>query len=211
MVPDKPLSLHAQAVSCFNKGKLAKGLQFGRAFQLGRIEGNFLLAGWCSSIRMEDKASLRPMIVEHQHLFGKGVLKSLGTDKGYYSEANRRYLRWLEGLEEFCLPQPGLDSEHQSPNATAIQARLLDRRSGIEPLIGHAKQGGQLGKSRMKKETRPLWLPAMLAWGASISVSSFDTCWAKRSKQWRSTNRGLHPIILNQAPNLLSLEGAERV
>jgi transposase, IS5 family len=45
MVRDKPLSLHAQAVSCFTKGKLAKGLQFGRAFQLGRIEGNFLLAG----------------------------------------------------------------------------------------------------------------------------------------------------------------------
>ena len=156
MVRDKPLSLHAQAVSCFNKGKLAKGLQFGRAFQLGRIEGNFLLAGWCSSIRMEDKTSLRPMIVEHQHLFGKGILKSLGTDKGYYSEANRGYLRGLEGLEEFCLPQPGLDLEHQSPNATAIQARLLDRRSGIEPLIGHAKQGGQLGKSRMKKDESTL-------------------------------------------------------
>ena len=156
MVPDKPLSLHAQAVSCFNKGKLAKGLQFGRAFQLGRIEGNFLLAGWCSSIRMEDKTSLRPMIVEHQHLFGKGILKSLGMDKGYYSEANGRYLRGLEGLEEFCLPQPGLDLEHQSPNATAIQARLLDRRSGIEPLIGHAKQGGQLGKSRMKKDETTL-------------------------------------------------------
>src|SRR5918992_2270351 len=133
-----------------------KDCSSGRAFQLGRIEGNFLLAGWCSSIRMEDKASLRPMIVEHQHLFGKGVLKSLGTDKGYYSEANRRYLRWLEELEEFCLPQPGLDSEHQSPNATAIQARLLDRRSGIEPLIGHAKQGGQLGKSRMKKDETTL-------------------------------------------------------
>lgn len=156
MVRDKPLSLHAQAVSCFNQGKLARGLQFGRAFQLGRIEGNFLLAGWCSSIRMEDQTSLRPMIVEHQHLFGKGILKSLGTDKGYYSEANRGYLRGLEGLEEFCLPQPGLDLEHQSPNATAIQARLLDRRSGIEPLIGHAKQGGQLGKSRMKKDESTL-------------------------------------------------------
>src|SRR5918999_3477272 len=149
-------TVDVKAVSCFNKGKLAKGLQFGRAFQLGRIEGNFLLAGWCSSIRMEDKTSLRPMIVEHQHLFGKGILKSLGTDKGYYSEANRGYLRGLEGLEEFCIPQPGLDPEHQSPDATAIQARLLDRRSGIEPLIGHAKQGGQLGKSRMKKDESTL-------------------------------------------------------
>jgi IS5 family transposase len=104
---------------------------------------------------MEDKAALHPMIVEHQHLFGKGILKSLGMDQGYYSEANRRCLRWLEGLEEFCLPRP-LDPEHQSPNATAIQARLLNRRSGIEPLIGHAKQGGQLGKSRMKKDETTL-------------------------------------------------------
>ena len=41
MRPDKALSFHAKAISCFNKGKLAKGLQFGRAFQLGRIGGNF--------------------------------------------------------------------------------------------------------------------------------------------------------------------------
>ena len=27
---------------------------------------------------------------------------------------------------------------------------LVNRRAGIEPLIGHAKQKGQLGKSRMK-------------------------------------------------------------
>jgi hypothetical protein len=65
VVPDKALSLHAKAVSCFNKGKAAKGLQFGRAFQLGRIGGNFLLVGACTSIRMEDKASVRPMIEEH--------------------------------------------------------------------------------------------------------------------------------------------------
>jgi len=32
MVPEKALSFHAKAVSCFNKGKLSKGLQFGRAF-----------------------------------------------------------------------------------------------------------------------------------------------------------------------------------
>lgn len=156
MVRDKALSFHAQAISCFNKGKLAKGWQFGRAFQLGRLGGNFLLAGWCSSIRMEDKASLRPMIVEHQHLFGKGILKSLGTDRGYYSEANRRYLEWLEGLQEFCLPKPGAHPGNQLPNDAATQTRLADRRSGIEPLIGHAKQGGQLGKSRMKKDQTTL-------------------------------------------------------
>src|SRR5712691_39099 len=92
MVPDKALSFHAKAVSCFNKGKLSKGLQFGRAFQLGRIGGNFLLVGSCTSLRMEDKASVCPMIEEHQGLFGQGMLQSFGTDKGYYSRANNNYL-----------------------------------------------------------------------------------------------------------------------
>src|SRR5262249_30184372 len=43
VVPDKALSFHAQAVSCFNKGKAAKGLPCGRALQLGRLGGNCLL------------------------------------------------------------------------------------------------------------------------------------------------------------------------
>jgi transposase, IS5 family len=156
VVPDKALSLHAKAVSCFNKGKAGKGLQFGRAFQLGRISGNFLLVGACTSIRMEDKASVRPMIAEHQRLFGAGVLTSAGTDKGYYSGANRKYLRSVEGLKEFCLQQPGLDPRTLSERDVETHARLVDRRAGIEPLIGHAKQGGQLGQSRMKTDDTTL-------------------------------------------------------
>jgi transposase, IS5 family len=156
VVPDKALSFHAQAVSCFNKGKAAHGLEFGRAFQLGRIGGNFLLVGACTSIRMEDKASVRPMIAEHQRLFGAGVLTSAGTDKGYYSGANRKYLRSLEGLKEFCLQQPGLDTRTLSESDAETYARLVDRRAGIEPLIGHAKHGGQLGQSRMKTDDTTL-------------------------------------------------------
>jgi transposase, IS5 family len=156
MVPDKALSFHAQAVSCFNKGKLSKGLQFGRAFQLGRIGGNFLLVGACTSLRMEDKTSVRPMIVEHQGLFGDEILTSCGTDKGYYSGANHKYLRSLEGLKECCLQQPGLDSSSLSGDDAETHARLVNRRAGIEPLIGHAKHGGQLGQSRMKYDDTTL-------------------------------------------------------
>jgi transposase, IS5 family len=156
VVPDKALSLHAKAMSCFNKGKAAKGLQCGRAFQLGRIGGHFLLVGACPSIRMEDKASVRPMIEEHQRLFGAGVLTSSGTDKGYYSGANRKYLCSLEGLKEFCLQQPGRATRMLSESDAETHARLVDRRAGIEPLIGHAKQGGQLGQSRMKTDATTL-------------------------------------------------------
>ena len=62
VVPEKALSFHAQAVRCFNKGTAAHGLEFGRAFQLGRLGGNCLMVGAWTSIRMEDKASVRPMI-----------------------------------------------------------------------------------------------------------------------------------------------------
>ena len=156
MVPEKALSFHAKAVSCFNKGKLSKGLQFGRAFQLGRIGGNFLVVGSCTSLRMEDKTSVRPMIGDHQGLFGERTLASCGTDKGYYSSANRKYLQSLDGLGEFCLQQPGFDLKSLSENEAEVHARLVDRRSGIEPLIGHAKHGGQLGQSRMKKDETTL-------------------------------------------------------
>src|SRR4029434_3372322 len=156
MVPDKALSFHAQAVSCFNKGKLCKGLQFGRAFQLGRIGGNCLLGGSCTSLRMEDKASVCLMIEEHRGLFGQGVLQSFGTDKGYYSKANNNYLPAGVGVKERGRAQPGVDIGSLTESEAETRARLADRRAGIEPLIGHAKQGGQLGQSRMKTDDTTL-------------------------------------------------------
>jgi hypothetical protein len=156
MAPGKALSFHAKTVSCFNKGKVPKRLHFGRAFQLGRIGGNFLIVGACTSLRMEDTASVRPMIGEHQHLFGTDTLHSFGTDKGYYSSANAKYLRSLDGLAEIGLQQPSLVPDELSASEAETAARLANRRAGIEPLIGHAKHGGQLGHSRMKHDETTL-------------------------------------------------------
>jgi IS5 family transposase len=89
MVPDNAWSFHAQAVSCCNQGKLSKGWPCGRAFQLGRIGGNVLLVGSCTSLRMEDNAAVGPMIEAHQGLVGQGVWPSFGTDKGYYRRTNK--------------------------------------------------------------------------------------------------------------------------
>ncbi|MFI4917943.1 MAG: hypothetical protein ACHP65_00140 [Legionellales bacterium] len=68
----------------FNKGKLNKGLQFSRAYQLGRIGNNFVIVGECTSTHMPDAASLPAMVTLHQQLFGLKVLQSIATDKGYY-------------------------------------------------------------------------------------------------------------------------------
>lgn len=153
---EKPLSLHINHVSCFNKGKkTGKPLQFGRAYQLGRIGGNFIIAFPSTSIRMEDKHSVQEALKHHQKLFGPENLKSCGFDKGFYSNANHKKLVAL-GIEEFCLQKPGFDTNGLEQTKKETHLRLVDRRSGIEPLIGHAKHGGQLGRSRMKKDQSTL-------------------------------------------------------
>jgi transposase, IS5 family len=154
--PGKLLAFQCAAVACIRKGKVGKENEFGRVFQVGRIGGNFLLVGACSSLRMEDAASLGPMITDHQRLFGSGTLRSCGTDKSYYSAANRKYLRALPGLEEEGLQQPGLELNTLSESERATRRRLANRRAGIEPLLGHVKQGGQLGQSRMKHDASTL-------------------------------------------------------
>jgi transposase, IS5 family len=154
--PSKLLAFPCRAVACIRKGKVGKEHEFGRVFQVGRLGGNFLLVGACTSVRMEDSGALCPMIGEHQRLFGEGTLRSCGTDKGYYSAANRTYLRALPGLAEEGLQQPGLDLTTLSESEQATYTRLANRRASIEPLLGHAKQGGQLGHSRMKADETTL-------------------------------------------------------
>jgi IS5 family transposase len=149
MVADKRLSFHLDKICCFNKGKI-KGLQFGRAFQLGRLRGNFLIVGNNTSIRMDDKSSLKPMFETHQELFGKNDQISAALDKGYYSKNNEQFLINETG-SAIGLQKPGVPAyltEDEQNNAVI----LANRRAGIEPLIGHAKHGGQLGRSRMKHD-----------------------------------------------------------
>jgi hypothetical protein len=152
-------SLHAKAVTCIKKGKPGKAHEFGRVFQLGRIGGNFLFVAASTSLRMDDKKSLIPLMAEHARLYGEGTLESAATDKGYWSLANLREMQ-RRGVKERGLQHPGniVRGRDMLPS-NDVQDRLRDRRAGIEPLIGHAKHGGQLGRSRMKSD------PATLAAG----------------------------------------------
>lgn len=152
MVPTKILSFHLKEVACFTKGKLGKKYQFGRAVQLGRIEGNFFFVGKCTSVQMPDKKSLIPMIKEHENIFGKGMINSVSTDKGYYSGKNEKLLA-KKKVNEIAIQRPcNIMKAHPNPLTKLREEELINRRSGIEPLIGHIKQGGQLGKSRMKSD-----------------------------------------------------------
>jgi len=145
-------SLHAYEVSFFNKRKINRPVQYGRQFQLGRIGGNFLFVARCNSTSMPDAPSLPAVINLHQHLYGKDTLQSVATDKGYYSLENEQLLI-ANQVKDIYLPKPER-TLNAPPETTPWEVRktLHNRRAGIEPLIGHAKHGGQLGRSRMKSD-----------------------------------------------------------
>lgn len=146
------LSLHIQEIAIFAKGQVGRlKVTFGRQWQVGRIGGNFLIVGESKGARSGDHESLGPMIKLHRHLFGYDTLRSFGTDKGYYSEAN---LATLEDLQKnmkkmdldfnFSLPKRGVRDYELSEQAQA----LMNRRSGVEALISQAKAKGQLRRTR---------------------------------------------------------------
>jgi len=150
----KILAFHAQQIACIKKGKAGKDKEFGRVFQLGRIKGNFLFVLASTSLRMDDKQSFIPMLAEHATLFGEGTLKSASADKGYWAARNQCELakrRVQSGLQ-----RPAKTKNGQGLPSQEVQERLKDRRAGIEPMIGHAKHGGQLGRSRMKSDAATL-------------------------------------------------------
>ncbi|MBY0545586.1 MAG: transposase [Gammaproteobacteria bacterium] len=149
-------SLSKDAVSAFNKNKLNRGVEYGRAYQLGRIGGNFMLVGECETLRMPDAASLPAMVELHASLFGEGMLDSVSVDKGYYSAKNEGYLQ-EKGVKDVHLPRPNRVLTAAAPTQDKeTKRRLHNRRAGIEPLIGHIKQGGQMRRSRMKSDVTTL-------------------------------------------------------
>ena len=150
-IKSKRLSFHLDEVECFSKGKAHKKHEFGRAFQLARIGGNFIFVAACNTIRMDDKKSIEPILAEHETLFGSGALETLSTDKGYYSKKNvKKAIK--HGVSKVGIQQPSVVEENIAQLSSEDVLDLYNRRSGIEPLIGHIKQGGQLGRSRMKSD-----------------------------------------------------------
>ena len=99
-----------------------------------------------------DHVTLPDIIRCHQDLFDSAKINSVATDKGYYSKANEKYLCSV-GVTDIAIQRPSnIKTPAISPISKERDEALVNRRSGIEPLIGHVKFGGQLGRSRMKSD-----------------------------------------------------------
>ena len=147
----KILSLGMRDVVCVVKGKVGKDKEFGRVFQLGRIGGNFLIPYLCTSLRMNDKECLPDIIMEHGAIFDERPLESVTTDKGYYSQANIKFVKAMTGNADGVQRPVNVKNQVEGHR----KEELFNRRAGVEPVIGHAKKFG-LGKSRMKSDEATL-------------------------------------------------------
>jgi transposase, IS5 family len=178
MVKDKITSFHLEEVGCFVKNMDKKAIKFGRRYQLGRITGNFIIVDENDNIRMEDKDSLPNIVNLHQELFSMNRLRSFGADKGYFSKKNKQFLIDAN-IKEIGLQQPRYKKGLPDTIKQKTKERLVNRRAGIEPLIGHIKKQGQLDKSRMKSDQSTL--SAGYAAIAGFNLRQLMNCLATQS------------------------------
>lgn len=179
----KTFSLHRNDVDIFNKQKENRAYEFGRQFQIGRIEGNFVWSVPNHCIRMPDASSLKPMIRSHLNTFQQPIV-SAGTDKGYYSKDNEIFLLHLK-IHEVALqrPQRKLNDAPDNPLSPERLEELVNRRSGIEGIIGHLKRRWQMGRSRMKSDrtTESSGYCAMLGFNLSQLMRNLNGEVAKKA------------------------------
>jgi len=148
----KIFSMHLNEVDVFNKQKENKPLQFGRQFQVGRIEGNFVFSMPNYSVRMPDAETLKPMVRANLNTFQQPI-ESVGADKAYYSKDNEQFLLDLK-VTEVALQK--INRKYNDPPDNPLSPerleKLVNRRSGIEGIIGQLKRRYQMGRSRMKSD-----------------------------------------------------------
>lgn len=139
-------------VHCFNKMKHHKACEFGRQFQIGRIGNNFVYSIPNSSLHMPDAFNFKPMLQQHIELF-QTPIESVATDKGYYSKDNEKVALDFK-IDQVGVQRPirKLDKPPDNPIDDEQLQALINRRAGIEPIIGHLKRHWQLGRSRMKSD-----------------------------------------------------------
>lgn len=84
--------------------------------------------------------------------------------KSHYAKENEQHALDLK-IKDVALQKPNRKLIEPSDNPERLQ-ELINRRSGIEPIIGYLKRKWQMGRSKMKldRSTESSGFTAMLGW-----------------------------------------------
>lgn len=129
-------SFHAEEVECIGKGKLNKPYEFGNKVALAiSRRGNFILGVKSFHGNPYDGNTLSQTVAQMEEITGHEAQK-LFVDLGYrgsnYSKKGKIYTPYTK-------------------KQLSREDRLMQkRRSAIEPVIGHLKQYGRMGRNYLK-------------------------------------------------------------
>jgi IS5 family transposase len=136
---DKLYSLHAPEVECIGKGKAQARYEFGAKVSVATTNtvapgGQFVLGARALPGNPYDGHTLAAQIAQTERLTGVGIERAY-VDRGYRGHDADRARVVLSG---------------QKRGLTPTIRRERRRRSAIEPVIGHMKSDGHLGRNFLR-------------------------------------------------------------
>ncbi len=131
---DKLYSLHAPEVHCFSKGNARKRYEFGDKVAIAVThKRNFVIGIESLEGTPYDGHTLNGTLDQIERLVGE-IPKETFVDRGYKKHGVSRASVFMSG---------------QKTTSSSLKKRIK-RRSAIEPVIGHMKMDGKLGRNYLK-------------------------------------------------------------
>ena len=133
---NKLYSLHAPEVECISKGKVAKRYEFGVKASIATTnKSNFVVGGMAVPGNPYDGHTLKTALAQVRRLTGTRIDEAF-VDKGYRGHGETASTVYISGQKR------GINTRRLK--------RSLKRRQAIEPVIGHLKSDGRLGRNHLK-------------------------------------------------------------
>ena len=132
---NKLYSLHAPEVECIAKGKAHKKYEFGIKVSLAATQkGDFIVGALALPGNPFDGHTLRKALHQIRRLTGTNPEQCF-VDRGYRGHGIKKTRVYIAG---------------QKCGITPALRRALKRRNAIEPIIGHTKHDGLMGRNYLK-------------------------------------------------------------
>ena len=133
---NKLYSLHAPEVECISKGKAHKRYEFGVKASIATTnKSNFVVGGMALPGSPYDGHTLKQALEQVRHLTGTSIDEAF-VDRGYRGHDETESTVYISGQKR------GIKTQRLK--------RSLKRRQAIEPVIGHLKSDGLLGRNHLK-------------------------------------------------------------
>ena len=133
---NKLYSLHAPEVECISKGKAHKRYEFGVKASIATTnKSNFVVGGMALPGNPYDGHTLTKALEQVRRMTGS-VIKEAFVDRGYRGHGETQTTVYIAGQKR------GVKTQRLKSS--------LKRREAIEPVIGHLKSDGLLGRNYLK-------------------------------------------------------------